>query len=111
MLRACFLAMTVLVLLLEPASADAPPDLGGNAALKYWQAFAALPRLTGAEEKKLNEECVTMPLDAHAREMVAKADYALKKMRDGAALPHCEWAIGFEEGIFTRLPHAEGPAP
>ena len=49
-----------------------------------------------------------MPLDAHAREMVAKADYALKMMRGGAALPHCEWAIGFEEGIFTRLPHAEG---
>jgi hypothetical protein len=28
-------------------------------------------------------------------------------MRGGAALPRCEWAIGFEEGIFARLPHAD----
>jgi hypothetical protein len=79
-----------------------------NAALKYWQAFAALPRLTGAEEKKLYEECVTMSLDAHARALVAKADYALKMMRNGAALPQCEWAIGFDEGITARLAHTEG---
>ncbi len=85
MLCAWFLTMTVLVVPLAPASADAPPELGENAALKYWQAFAALPRLTGAEQKKLNEECVTMPLDAHAREMVTNADYALKMMRGGAA--------------------------
>jgi hypothetical protein len=108
MLRAWFLAMTVLVLPLEPASAGAPSEPCENAALKYWQAFASLPRLTGAEEKKLNEECVTMPLDARAREIVTKADYALKMMRGGAALSRCEWDIGFEEGISTRLPHAEG---
>jgi hypothetical protein len=82
--------------------------MAANAALKYWQAFAALPRLTGAEEKKLNEECVTMLLDARAREIAARADYALKMMRRGAALPGCEWAIGFEDGITAGLPHAEG---
>jgi hypothetical protein len=107
MLRALFVAMLVLALPGEPASAAAPPDLAANAALKYWQAFASLPRLTGAEEKKLNEECVMMPLDDHARELVAKADYALKMVHAGAALPRCEWAIGFEEGVSTRLPHAE----
>jgi hypothetical protein len=108
MLRAWFLAMTVLVLPWRPASADDPPELGRNAALKHWQAFASLPRLTGAEEKKLNEDCVTMPLDAHAREVVNEADYALKMMRQGAARSRCEWDIGFGEGVVARLPHAEG---
>ena len=32
MLRAFYLAMTILLLPLEPASADAPSDLGANAA-------------------------------------------------------------------------------
>jgi hypothetical protein len=108
MLRALCLAMTVLVLPLASASADAPPDLGTNAASKYWQAFATLPQFTNAEGQKLNAEYLTMPLDAHAREIVTKAEYALQMMHRGAALPRCDWGIGYEEGIYTRLP--QGPA-
>jgi hypothetical protein len=105
MLRALFLAMTILLLPLEYASADAPSDLGSNAALKYWQAFPQLPKLTHAEENKLSAECLTMPLDAHAREMVASAAYALRMMYRGAALPRCEWAIDWkDEGIEALLP-------
>src|SRR5690348_15683673 len=51
MLRAVCLAMSVLVLPLELATAEAPPDAGANAALKYWQAFATLPRFTDNEQK------------------------------------------------------------
>lgn len=108
MLRAMCLAMTILVLPLASAPADAPPDLGANAALKYWQAFATLPQFTNAEGQKLNAEYLSMPLDAHAREMVTKAEYALQMMHRGAELPRCEWGIGYEEGIYTRLP--QGPA-
>ena len=86
MLRALSVAMTILVLPLGPARADAPPGLGDNAALKYWQAFAQLPKLTDAQERKLREEYLTMPLDAHAREIVNRADYALRMMHRGAAL-------------------------
>ena len=107
MLRALCLAMTILVLPLGYASADAPPDLGANAALKYWQAFAQLPKFTDAEEHKLNAESLTMPLDAHAREIVTKADYALRMMHRAAALPHCDWGIGYEDGIDILLPHAQ----
>ena len=39
MLRALCLAMILLGVPLREASADGPPDLGANAALKYWQAF------------------------------------------------------------------------
>jgi hypothetical protein len=104
MLRASCLAMTLLVLPLEFASAGAPPDLGKNAALKYWQGFASLPRFTDAEQKKLGE-CLTMPLDDQARKTVNRARYALDMMQRGAALPHCDWGIGYEEGIGTLLPY------
>jgi hypothetical protein len=105
MLRALCLAMTILARPLGSAYADAPPEPGSNAALKYWQAFAELPRFTDAEGEKLIAECLTMPLDAHAREIVSTAEYALEMMHEGAALPHCDWGIGYEAGIYVRLPH------
>jgi hypothetical protein len=97
--------MSVLVLPLAFASADTPPDLSANAALKYWQAFASLPTFSDADQKRLGE-CLTMPLDAQARETVARARYALDMVQRGAALPHCEWGLGYEEGVGTLLPHA-----
>ena len=108
MLRALCLAVTVFGLPLGSASAEAPPAPvpGANAVLKYWQAFATLPQLTDAEGQTLKAECLTMPLDAHASEIVAKADYALQMLHYGAALPRCEWGIGAEEGVYTRLPQA-----
>jgi hypothetical protein len=106
MLRALCLATVIFALPLRPAFADAGTDAGGNAALKYWQAFAQLPKLTDAEASKVNAEANTMPLDARARELVAKADYALTMMRRGAALRHCDWGIAFDQdGIFALLPH------
>ncbi len=106
MLRATCLSLTLLLLPRTPMSADTPADLGANAALKYWQAFALLPPLTKAERDRLVAECVTMPLDARARELVSRADYSLKMLHRGAALPHCDWGIGWEEGVDVRLPQA-----
>src|SRR6266436_6702991 len=108
MLRALCLGLTVLLLPPSHASADAPPDLAANAALKYWQAFATLPKFTDAEQTRLNADCLTMPLDAHARQITDQADYALQMMHYGAALPRCEWGTSREEGIHVRLPN--GPA-
>jgi len=104
MLRALCLAMTILVL---PSAAEAASDLGANAALKYWQAFATLPKLTDADQKML-EESLTEPLDAHARALVARAEYALRMMHRGAALPRCDWGLPAEEGIEIRLIHVDG---
>jgi hypothetical protein len=106
--RALCLSLALLALPLASAPADAPPDLGANAALKYWQAFATLPKLTDAEQTKLNADCLTMPLDAHARDLVTKADYALKMMHYGAALPRCDWGYPYKEGVEMLLP--QGPA-
>jgi hypothetical protein len=107
MLRAFSLAMTLLILPGGIAYADAPCDLEANAALKYWQAFAQLPKLTDAEEHKLSEECLTAPLDAHARELVDKSAYAFRMVHRAAAMPRCAWGLGIEEGIDLLIPHVQ----
>jgi hypothetical protein len=107
MLRAPCLALALLTPSLF-AQSSAPPDLGANAALKYWQAFATLPRLTD-DERKLLGDCLTIPLDARARGIVDKSSYALRMMHHAAAQPRCDWGIAWnEEGIDVRLPHHEG---
>src|SRR5579871_1004362 len=105
MLRALCLTIPLLLLPASVTAADADSDLGANAALKYWQGFAALPSFADAEQKQLGE-CLTMSLDAHAREAVTRARYALTMVQRGAALPRCDWGIGYEEGVGTLLPHA-----
>ncbi len=107
MLRALLVPLLLLVLPSGYASAEVPPAHATNAALLYWQAFAQLPRLSNAEEQKLLEECLTMPLDAHARELVEKSSYSLKMMHRAAAIKPCDWELDYRgEGIETRLPNA-----
>jgi hypothetical protein len=96
--------LVIVCILLAYAHADNPGDLGANAALKYWQAFATMPKLTDAEQNQL-ADALNRPLDAHTKETVAQADYALQMMHDGAALPHCAWGTAEEQGINARLPH------
>lgn len=102
------LCLTLALVVLPPGyvSADAP-DLGANAALSYWQAFAALPRFTDAQQKKLNAEYLTMPLDRDAQEFVAGVEFSLRLLHRGAALRRCEWALDLEEGVAARFSHAE----
>jgi hypothetical protein len=107
MLRALCLLTSVLVLPAGAAAADAPAGPGSNAALKYWQAFATLPRFTDSEQKRLNDY-LTGTLDAHAREIVSQAEYSLKMLHQGAAIQHCDWEVSTEEGINVLFP--QGPA-
>ncbi len=104
MVRALCVAMAVFVLPLGFASADDNPDRGENAALKYWQAFATMPKLTDAEQNKLAGLEPDKPLDVATKEILTQADYALQMMHRGAALRHCDWGITYEDGVFLRLP-------
>ncbi len=106
MLRALCLAMAVLVLPLESSFADARTDSDENAALKYWQAFATLPKFADAEKRKL-AEVLTTPLDDLARKILTDAQYSLQMMHYGAREPRCDWGMCHQEGIFTRLPQAD----
>ncbi len=107
MVRALVLTLSLCLLPLTRASANGPADLGANAALKYWQAFAQLPKLSDAEQSAFLSKCLTMPLDSNARQLVSKSEYALLMMRRGASLRDCEWAVGSEEGIAALLPHMQ----
>jgi hypothetical protein len=82
------------------------PDLGANAALKYWQAFAQLPTLDEAQQKRLGEWNV-QPVDAAARQLLAAkgVEVSLKYLRRGAALPRCDWSLDYEDGVGLLLPH------
>jgi hypothetical protein len=105
MLRALCFSTALLIVPCGNASADGPSELGANAALKYWQAFATLPKFTDAEQKTLIGEPLTMPLDAQTRESVNKAEYALRMLHQGAVLPRCDWAVDWEaSGIEALLP-------
>ncbi len=109
MLRALCLAITVLMLPLESAFAEAPSKRDANAALSYWQAFAQLPTLTDAEQKKLYTECATMPLDARPREILSrnKTEYAFRMLHRGATRQRCDWDLAHEEGIAALVPYAQ----
>jgi hypothetical protein len=103
MLRALSLTMAIFVLPMGSAFADAGSGPDGNAALKYWQAFATLPTLTDAEQNGL-AEYANKPVDAQARESVSQAEYALTMMQRGAAMRRCDWGISYEDGVFVRVP-------
>jgi hypothetical protein len=105
MLRAVCLTMVLGALPGGRALADTPAGPGANAALKYWQGFATLPRLTDAEQNRLGEP-LTVPLDKPVRDTLTRARYALDMMNRAAALPKCDWGIGYEEGVGTLLPYA-----
>jgi hypothetical protein len=84
---------------------DAKPDLGANAALKYWQAFAHLPSLDNKEEKLL-EECNKVRLDAAALTLITRSQLSRAYLHRGVKLPHCDWSLDYsEEGWRLLLPH------
>jgi hypothetical protein len=90
-----------------PATAqtpDAGPDLGANAALKYWQAFAFLPSLDEGQEKLL-EEWNKAPLDGAAEALIGKYRMSRVYLHRGAKSPRCDWGEDYEDGIRLLLPH------
>jgi hypothetical protein len=108
MLRAFCLVLSLLVLPLTAAGAEPVANLGANAALKYWQAFATLPPLSDADQTRLVSQCATMPLDGQVHEIVNRSGYALRLMHAGAALPHCAWGLGWEEeGVGLLIPQVK----
>jgi hypothetical protein len=102
--------LLTLVLVLSPASpaaaqaSDAKPDLGANAAGKYWQAFALLPNMTKHEEELL-EQWNKVALDAAALKLIDASRGSLEYLHRGAKLPRCDWSLDYQDGPFLRLPY------
>ena len=90
--------------LVEVQASDAKPEVGSNAAMKYWQAFALMPAM-GKDEEKLVEQWSKVPLDAAARKLIERSQGSLEFLHRGAKLRRCDWSLDYEDGLFLRLPY------
>ena len=92
--------LTVPLTLAEALQSAQNPD--GNAALRYWSAFAEMQdsAITAGQAKELNQILDgTAPYnDSEYGELVEKNREALATMARGAALPYCNWGIDYQLG-------------
>jgi len=83
---------------------DAPSaDLGQNAALRYWTAFA-LMSVPSSEQDKIIGQWKTAPMDDKAAEIIQQNRHALDYLQLAAEVKPCDWGI-VQAGPDTPLPH------
>jgi hypothetical protein len=103
------LCLLVLILLLPaPARAQAPEaksELAANAALQYWMAFSQLPTPDKEQERVLGELSTVSPDDPAVNKLLAASHSSLMFLHRGAALPKCDWALDYNDGISMLMPH------
>jgi hypothetical protein len=80
-------------------------DVGPNAALKYWQAFALMPVLDNEEEKLLSAGN-TAAREEDIAKLLKKSEMSLQYLHRGARLQLCDWSLDYDQGIFLPLPYA-----
>ena len=81
-----------------------------NAALIYWQAFSTMPKTSDKLEQKMKQACsedgFAHPLDQQLAKLCERSQYALRMLRRGAEIRHCDWGIDMRvDGAETLLPH------
>jgi hypothetical protein len=81
-----------------------PQGTGVNAATVYREAFAAMPKLDAAEERKLFDARSATPTPAE-RALVVKAEPALKLAAEASRVRTCDWNLNLNEGPMLALPH------
>jgi hypothetical protein len=80
-------------------------QLEANAAPIYWQAFAAMPKMS-KEETALLAMKPGDPLDkAAAEKLVAKLENSLALLNAAAAISKCDWEVNLAEGPSLQLPY------
>jgi len=92
---------SIALLAASVAAAEAEPQLRDNAALKYWQASALLPK--DAVEKA--ERVRVRPQGPEAAAFVQECSNSLRLLREGAAIRRCDWGLNPDEGPALLLPH------
>jgi hypothetical protein len=95
-------------LALAGESETVTPDLGRNAALTYWRAFAVSPEMTKDELNIISPRPGTEPPKVPPEkkaQLVEQWRVALELMREVAAVPQCDWGIDYEkDGPGVQLP-------
>jgi hypothetical protein len=107
-----YLMVGLIVALSSPGNAQAATqpgagqsDLGPNAALQYWQAFAQMPPLD-ADQEKILSEWNTVRLDNPAvQKLLSESHASMKYLQRAAKLERCDWGLDYDDGISMMLPH------
>jgi len=97
----------------RPLFAADPPAGGGaaspNAAVFYWQAFAALPTLEGDQKAKYEAaiKSATEPVSDDLQPIVARFDTALRELHRARGVAVCDWNLNYDDGPMLLLPHLQ----
>lgn len=89
---AAILLLTGLLAVLAVAQSAPPEQLGENAALRYWSAFAEMQDSAMATQPNSGLD------DPRLKELFDKNKAALDTMYRGTMLPNCDWGIDYELG-------------
>jgi hypothetical protein len=92
-----------------PAAAQAPDnrsDLGANAAMKYWQAFALLPTLD-EDQAKLLQNWKEVPIydGSAALKLIDASRMSRVYLHRGAKVQRCDWSLDDEDGPGLFMSH------
>jgi len=103
------MVLSVLLLAFAPVSAVAQPkaNLGENAALRYWSAFAQMQdmAMTDQQVKETHEILEgTAPYDdSKYKDLLEKNRLALQTMARGTTLTRCDWGLDYQLGPATPV--------
>jgi hypothetical protein len=108
MIRTTLVAAALALSLGAGTALCARTDLGNNAALTYWRAFAIIPE-TAEEEAAImrpDSEAAAKATPEQKQELAGRWAAAVGLMREAAAIPQCDWGIDYEkDGPITLMPH------
>jgi hypothetical protein len=109
MIHGKFVAFLTTLILLGAILAPAPaakdqPALHANAAIEYWNGFAALPVLD-EQQQKLVVHWNTVPLDDAALKVIELSKASLVALQRGAQVQGCDWGNHYEDGPEMLMPH------
>jgi hypothetical protein len=80
-------------------------ELGPNAALQYWQAFAQMPALNEEQQKILDEWKTVSLQDPSVEKLATEAYKSMMYLHRAARLQRCDWGLDYDDGISLLLLH------
>jgi hypothetical protein len=94
---------------LAQESKPAPCDLGQNAALVYWRAFALFPEMTKDEEQFVSPDPHLPRVDmtpAQQEGLAQRWEPVFDLLRQAEKIPACDWGVNYQrEGPLAWVPH------
>ena len=109
-LRSIALLTMIAAVTSSAALAQHRANLGDNAALRYWAAFAQIQdsAITDEEAKKLNSilDGTTPYDDSQYKDLVEKNRPALETMARATTLSNCDWGLDYQMGPATPVDYA-----